>query len=311
MGGYSFDAAENIPSLAGKVILVTGANAGIGKQTALELAKHTPSQVWIGARNVHSGNQAVSEIQAVASPETSVKLLEMDLKSFASVKRAAKQVMVESNRLDILILNAGMMGGHPGVTEDGYENAFGTNHMGHALLLKLLTPLLLNASSKRVGADARVVILSSAGHKSGVLPKDGIEFSTLKSDQLHLSGVSKYCQSKLANAIYAAAVAHRYPEFTTTSINPGEVKTALFSKGIEGGGWVIRFLNWFVVPFVGGTVEEGAKNSLWAATAQEVENGAFYDPVGKRGGESDAVKDGKLGERLWEWTEKELRGHDM
>jgi retinol dehydrogenase-12 len=304
MKGPSFNAAKDIPSLAGKVILVTGANAGIGKETARVLAQHSPATLWVGARNVTSGNQAVSEIQDLASAKTLVKLLEMDLTSFASVKRAADRVKASSDRLDVLILNAGMMGGEPTTTPGGYEKNFGTNHMGHALLLKLLTPLLQNAVDKPIGTEPRIVILSSRGHTSGQLPKGGIDFSTIKTAQPHLSGVSRYVQSKLANAVYASAFAKRFPQFTTVAINPGDIKTDLFSKGTQGGGWLLSFLNSVVVPIIGGTVEDGARNSVWCATARGVENGAYYDPVGKRGGESVLVKEGKLGEELWEFTEK-------
>lgn len=122
-----YNPARDIPSLSGKVILITGANSGIGKQTATELSKHNPAQVWVGARNVQAGNDAVSEIKAVASPGTIVKFLQMDLASLSSVKTAARTFTEEAERLDVLMLNAGMMGGQPGVTEDGYERQFGTN----------------------------------------------------------------------------------------------------------------------------------------------------------------------------------------
>ncbi|KAJ4298820.1 hypothetical protein N0V90_004062 [Kalmusia sp. IMI 367209] len=310
MPGHAYNPDKSIPSLSGKVVLVTGANAGIGKQTALDLSKHSPSQVWVAARNVQSGNEAVAEIKTFASPQTSVVFLDLDLASFASVRQAAKRVIAESNRLDILVLNAGMMGGEPGVTEDGYEKQFATNHMGHALLLKLLTPLLLKASQERIGVKARVVILSSAAHKSGVIPKNGIDFATINTAQEKFMGITKYAQSKLANAVYASVVAKRYPEITIVAINPGEVKTGLFSKGSASGGWVIKLLNWIVAPMLWVPVDEGAKNSLWAATSEEAESGRFYDPIGKTGGESEIVRKGKLGEELWEWTERELGRHE-
>ncbi|CAI6331900.1 unnamed protein product [Periconia digitata] len=311
-GIRKFNPAVDIPSLAGKVILVTGANAGIGKQTAIELAQHQPAEIWIGARNVQSGNEAASEIKAVASPETIVNVVQMDLSSLASVKTAAKQVVEKTDRMDILLLNAGMMAGPPGVTEDGYEKQFATNFVGHALLLKLLTPNLLRAAQDPKGAtEPRVVILSSAGHKASVLPKEGIDFSTLKTDQMHMGGMTKYCQSKLADAVYAAPIAKRYPQFTTVAINPGEVLTDLFNKGKDGGGRLMALLVAVVLPLIGKPVTEGCKNSLWSATSSEVESGRFYDPIGKTGAESENVKNGKLGERLWEWTESELNGHTL
>ncbi|KAF2250326.1 NAD(P)-binding protein [Trematosphaeria pertusa] len=311
MRSHAFNPIKDIPSLAGKVILITGGNAGLGKQNALDLSKHSPAQLWIAARNIQSGNDAVAEIKTVASPQTAVKLLEMDLTSFASIKNAARKFSAEVGRLDILLLNAGIMGGVARVTKEGYENVFGTNHMGHALLLKLLTPLLLKAAEQPIGIEPRVVILSSRGHKSYPLPPSGIELATIKSPQSNLSGVSKYCQSKLANAVYAAPVAKRYPQFTTVAIYPGDANTGLFSKGSHGGGWMITLLAWVVAPLVAMPVKEVAKNSEWAATAEGVESGAYYDPVGKKEGESQLVRDGKLGEQLWEWTQKELKGHEI
>ncbi|KAF2870157.1 short-chain dehydrogenase/reductase [Massariosphaeria phaeospora] len=311
MRGPSFNPSKDIPSLAGKVILVTGANTGIGKQTALDLSKHSPAQVWIAARNTTTGNQAVSDIRAVASPQTTVKFLQMDLQSLRSVKSAARTVIQEANRLDILILNAGIMGGEPGVTPDGYEKQFGTNHMGHALLFKLLVPLLDIAAKHRIGAEPRVLSLSSAGHDTSQLPSGGIALSTVKTAQPSLSGITKYCQSKLANAVYPGAAAKRFPQFTIVAVNPGEVKTGLFSTGSEGGGLIVRILAVYIKWLGGGSVEDGAKNSLWCATQEGVQNGAFYYPVGLPGKESQLVKDGELGERLWKWTEQELKGHEL
>lgn len=308
--GVSFNPAKDIPSLRKKSILITGANTGIGKQTAVFLSQHSPAQLWIGARNKQTGQATVDEIQSLA-PDTSVRFLELDLMSFASIKSAAKRVLAESERLDILILNAGIMGGHPGTTQDSYEKQFGTNHVGHAFLLKLLTPLLLKAASDPIGVEPRVVSLSSSGHRSAFPPAGGIVFPTLKTAQLGIAGISKYGQSKLANVVYAREFAKRYPQITMVSIHPGEVKTGLFKTASNGGGFVEKVLNMIVVPLVGGTVEEGSKNSCWAATAQGVQSGRYYEPIGVLGKGSKLSKDEELGRKLWEWTEKELKGHEV
>lgn len=101
-----FNPSTDIPSLEGKVILITGANSGLGKQSALELAKHNPALVWMAARSPEKGNEAVSEVKS-QTPGAAVSFLELDLSSFESVKNAAKTVVASSDRLDILILNAG------------------------------------------------------------------------------------------------------------------------------------------------------------------------------------------------------------
>lgn len=126
--GVPFNPAKDIPSLAGKVILITGGNLGLGKQTALDLAKHNPSELWLAARSAESGNATVAEIKK-ASPGVQVHFLPLDLSSFKSVKEAARTFLGSVSRLDIFYMNAGIMGGPHVTTDDGYERQFGTNHV--------------------------------------------------------------------------------------------------------------------------------------------------------------------------------------
>ncbi len=104
--GVSFDPATHIPSLEGKIILITGANSGLGKQSSLELAKHNPAQIWMAARSPEKGNEAIADVKQQV-PGAAVTFLELDLSSFDSIKRAAETVIASSPRLDILMLNAG------------------------------------------------------------------------------------------------------------------------------------------------------------------------------------------------------------
>jgi retinol dehydrogenase-12 len=189
------------------------------------------------------------------------------------------------------------MGGPPGVTHEGYELAFGTNHVGHALLFHLLT-LLLARTAEASGTKPRVVSVSSRGHAVQV-PSRGIEFPTLKSAQVELSGVLRYTQSKLANVVYAREIARRYPSLLSVAIHPEDVATQLFSKGAQGGGPEIEYLARQVAPRLGVSLEEGVKNGLWALTAQDVETGRYYEPVGVLGKGSVLSRDRELGERLW------------
>jgi len=191
------------------------------------------------------------------------------------------------------------MGGAPGVTAQGHELQFGTNHVGHALLFKLLLSLVLSTPA------ARIVTTSSRGHKIRV-PTGGIHFDTLKSAQLELMPILKYTQSKLANAVYARQIAMRYSSLISVSIHPEDVATQLFAKGAVGGGSEIEYLATNIAPLAGVSLEEGAKNGLWAATADDVVSGQYYEPVGVEGGESEHVRDEEFGEKLWEWTQREL-----
>ncbi|RGP77581.1 alcohol dehydrogenase bli-4 [Fusarium longipes] len=297
---YSFDPARDIPSLEGKVILITGANTGLGKATALELAKHSPAHVYITARDSTKGNVALEEVKSVASEGTKVSLLELDLSSFQSIKNAAKGFLSQEDRLDVLLLNAGVMGAPPVLTKDGYEMHMGTNHLGHALLLKLLKPVLEKTAS------ARVIHLSSAGFRH--VGPAGIEFETLKSATSETPLPMRYAQSKLACLLYAREAAKRY-SFNNIAINPGEVQTELFSR--EAGDEMMKHLQQNVAPKVVGPISEGVKNHLWAATSLEIENGEFYEPVGKTGGLDGAGLDDEMAKKLWDWTEEQLKDQSL
>jgi retinol dehydrogenase-12 len=204
------------------------------------------------------------------------------------------------------------MGGPPGLTPSGYEAQFGTNHMGHALLLHLLTPLLLSTASNNPSpvTKPRIITLSSKGHAhAAALPPSGIHFPTLKSAQADLTGVNKYTQSKLANVVYARQYAAHHPSLISVAIHPGEVLTELFNKGAEGGDKQIEYMAKVMAPKMCGSVEEGVKNGLWAATAERVESGRYYEPVGVLGKGSELSRDEELGRNLWAWTEGELEAH--
>ncbi|KAH8681719.1 hypothetical protein BX600DRAFT_375194 [Xylariales sp. PMI_506] len=319
----SFNPATDIPSLAGKVILITGGNHGVGKQTALDLARYgRPARIWIAARNAQRNAAAVAEIQKASPAGVQIRSVELDLASFESVKAAARTFTAAESRLDILILNAGLMGGPVAVTPDGYENTFATNHMGHALLLKLLMPTLLRTASgdgDAGGSDVRVVFLSSKGHGFALAP--GLAFDTFKDAQSRLPMIHRYIQSKLANVMYAREVARRYATasssssksrpkgITAVSINPGDVNTGLYSSG--NLGLKMNVLSAVLLPLIGISVEEGAKNSLWAATSPDVVSGEYYEPVGVAGKASAFSQNAEMAAKLWDWTQKELEGHDI
>jgi len=187
----------------------------------------------------------------------------------------------------------------PSLSPDGYELQFATNHLGHALLIKKLLPLMRKTTSP----PGRVILVSSTTFRGA--PKGGILFDKLKTPQdMRLGGRwLRYSQSKLANLLYARELARRVPEVLAFSITPGVVNTALVREA--------SLLEKAVVYMTARvqSVEEGAYNLLWAVGVRdgEVERGAFYEPVGVRSRlESEASRDGKLAERLWEWTEGEL-----
>ncbi|KAI5456642.1 hypothetical protein BGZ63DRAFT_395938 [Mariannaea sp. PMI_226] len=301
---YSFNPATDVSPQTGKVILITGANTGIGKQTALELAKHAPAHIFMASRNPDKGNAAVAEVRAVAPSGTLVSNLELDLTSFESIKGAARHFLTVSDRLDILYLNAGILGAPAALTKEGYEIQMGTNHVGHALLLKLLTPILLKsaAAAAAPGAKPRVVSVASLGYKYCNPPE--IAFDSLKTIDAPIQAVQRYTQSKLANVLYARQFAARHPDITVVSINPGEVDTELFKR--EPGDDTVRHLQTVVAPTAVGSIEEGVKNHLWAGTSDNAISGEYYNPVGEGGQLVSPGTDDEQAKRLWEWTEKEL-----
>lgn len=194
-------------------------------------------------------------------------------------------------------------------TKEGYEIQFGTNHMGHALLTKLLLPTLLDTASTH--GDARVVTLTSAGHAISV--PGGLIFDQPKLEQ---QGTWKrYGQSKLANLLFARELAERHPQLTSVSIHPGVIFTDLFQSlraniFLKAGLWMYG-LFFFLLPGHFKSTEGGALNQTWAATVrkEELVNGAYYKPVGVQSQGSGNAKDRGLQKKLWEWTEAELSRH--
>ena len=304
MGGnnsVAFNPEKDIPSLAGKVILVTGGNIGLGKQSILEFARHGPAQIWLAARNLDKAQAAADEIRRHV-PNAPIKLLELDLASFTSVRKAASTLTAGSDRLDILMLNAGIMAAPAGLTKDGYEVQFGTNHMGHALLTKLLLPMLEKTAQCR--SDVRVVVLTSNRHS--LTPSGGIKFESLKTSADSMQTYVRYGQSKLANVLFARQLAKMYPQFTVAAIHPGLVQTNLLA-GATGTGFLLGMIIGRVVSFFKVPVEQGVVNQLWAGVGEGVKSGEYYTPVGVEGSVSSDGKNDELAKRLWDWTERELQ----
>jgi NAD(P)-dependent dehydrogenase (short-subunit alcohol dehydrogenase family) len=189
----------------------------------------------------------------------------------------------------------------------------GTNHLGHALLIKLLLPTL-NRAAKLSPQRPRIVFTSSLLWT--VHPSGGIDFSTLHTTQrIRWPIISffgpwiRYGQSKLANLLYAAEMARQYPQFITTSVHPGLIATNISA----GHSFLDRLLLIIARTLlgIGMVVEEGIKNQLWAATAPEssVVSGEFYEPVGKVGKSDKISKSTELAKKLWDWTEEELAAY--
>ncbi len=279
-------------------------NTGLGKEACLQFAKHKAGHIWLGARTTSKAEATIEAIKKVV-PDAKITHLSMDLTSLSSVAEAAKTFQSQSDRLDILMNNAGIMAVPVGTTKEGYEIQLGTNHIGHALLTKLLLPTLLK-TAEQPGSDVRIINLSSMGHQ--MAPNGGISF-----DDHHLPTSStwvRYGQSKLANILFASELARRYPSITSAAVHPGVVGTDLANTWSQGNT-IIKYLYGIVSPVINKDVPTGTKNQLWASTTPKdtIQSGAYYVPVGKKNPGSKYARDEKLAGELWDWTEKELAKH--
>ena len=285
-------------------------NAGLGKTSVEHLCQHNPTRVYLAARSKAKFDLAIAEIQATL-PEgkttSNIEYLEIDLSSLSSVGSAAKKVLAENERLDILMNNAGVLA-TPGLTSDGFELQFGTNHIGHMYFTLLLLPLLVKTSSQGQN-DVRIINLSSLAHKSapprGILLEDD-DGAKLKTTMKEYALFTRYGQSKLANILFTTQLAKRYPHILSVAIHPGAVSTNIGSSVVQST-WLLTLVRKLVDPLLKRS-NDGVKNQLWAATAKKdlIQNGKYYEPVGSLGGDSALAKNEKLSGELWDWTVKVL-----
>lgn len=305
-----FDPPKDIPDLAGRVVLVTGGTNGLGSQTVASLAAHNAAHIYFTGRSQSSADKVIAELKE-KQPNAHITFFQCDLASLQSVKDAAKTLTDSLDRLDLVFANAGIMALPPTLTKDGYEIQFGTNHVGHALLIALLTPLLERTAQQASSpADVRIIWTTSQGY--ALHPRGGILFDKARTPQSDISPVAggwvRYGQSKLANLLYARAYARHHPSITSVSIHPGVSATGL----VTSRSFLDRAIVYSTCFYKMLTPEQCAWNQQWAATAplgtgaKQVESGKYYEPIGvKTPLQRDAGND-ELAEKLWDWTQKEL-----
>lgn len=283
--------------------------AGLGAGSISLLAAAKPAHIYFSGRNSKKADELITRLRTL-HPDVPVTFIKCDLADLSSVKEAAEIFLAQSRRLDVFYANAGVMALPPGLTTDGYEIQFGTNHLGHAHLINLLLPIMLQ-TAEEPNSDVRIINMSSIAYKQA--PTEGIAFETLKTPQANLGSIipggkwTRYGQSKLANMLYAKELSKRYPSIKTVSVHPGYIKTDIFA----GVPFVTTLPLKVAVPLGAGwtPVEEGPYNQTWAGTTDRanLEDGAYYVPIAKKGqlGTKHA-KDASLSKRLWDWTQKEL-----
>lgn len=279
-------------SMKDRIVLVTGANSGIGKVTALELARQGATVV-MGCRSAERGAVAREEI-VDACGHQDVELMQVDLASQDSIRRFAEEFKKLYDHLDVLVNNAGAYNNSRQTTVDGLELTFAVNHLGYFMPTLLLLDALMASDS------ARIVNVSSDAHRGQKL-----NFDDLQSEKKY-SGFRVYGQSKLANVLFTYELARRLPAegITANALHPGFVATGfgrnnggLISAGIGALGRVI-----------GRKPEEGAETSIYLASSPEVEGvtGKYYSDK-KAVRSSPESYDADAAARLWAVSE-ELTG---
>ncbi len=292
--------ASDIPDQTGRVAVITGANTGLGYETAAALADRG-AQVVLAVRNLDKGKDAAARITA-QSPGANVALQDLDLTSLDSIRAAAEQLRAEHDRIDLLINNAGVMWTPKSTTKDGFELQFGTNHLGHFAFTGLLLDRLLPV------AGSRVVTVSSMGHRI----RAGIHFDDLQWERSY-SRVGAYGQSKLANLLFTYELQRRLaPNGTTIAVaaHPGGSRTEL----VRNLPALFAVVAPVLMPLFQGA-DMGALPTLRAATDSGVLGGQYYGPDGfgeQRGypkvvASSEKSHDVEVQKRLWAVSE-ELTG---
>jgi len=297
--------AEQIPSQAGKTALITGANSGIGYQTALELARHG-AHVLLGCRNEAKGRAALNRLQREL-PGASAEVVELDMASLASIRAFAAAFLGRGIALDLLINNAGVMAlPKRELTEDGFERQFGTNHLGHFALTGLLLPALLAAPAPRV------VTVASLAHRTGK-----IDFDNLQRERGY-EGWDAYNASKLANILFAKELDRRaraaHSRLLSLAVHPGVSTTNIFENG-PGTTNLKAIMVKLLAPVMMQNDEGGALPTLYAATSPAAHGGEYIGPDGFQELKGSPVVvqprpqalDVAVGERLWAVSE-ELTG---
>ncbi len=256
-----------IPSQAGKHAIVTGANIGLGFQTARALAR-AGAQVVMACRSVDRGNAAAEKIRA-EQPGAQLFVAELDLSKLASVRAFAEAVLAAGEPVDLLVNNAGIMATPKReVTTDGFELQLATNYLGHFALTGLLLPALLRAPAPRV------VSLSSNAHKRGQL-----NFGDLQLEQGY-GPMKSYAQTKLAMLVFARELDRQSrlhgANLVSIAAHPG-LSTTSIGRDLAGPA---RFITTLAFRILGQSDANGTLPQLYAATAPDAEPGGYYGPDG-------------------------------
>src|SRR5450631_2342232 len=295
-------------NLSGKRVLVTGASAGLGVETARALAAHG-AHVIGAARDLPKALAATDQVRAQAASGGSLELIQLDLASLDSVRRCADGLLADGKPFDLIIANAGVMACPKGTTADGFETQFGTNHLGHFVLVNRIASLLKSG--------ARLVNLSSAGHRFADVDLDDPNF-----EHSPYAEFVAYGRSKTANVLFAVEFDRRHKArgVRATAVHPGGIATELGRHMTpEVRERMIARINASLpkgaAPFSYKSIPQGAATSVWAACVADAEaiGGRYCEDChvaeivstpGIRGGVQPYALDPKRAQALWQKSEQ-------
>ncbi len=277
----------------GKFAIVTGANSGIGFESAKALAK-SGAHVVLACRSESKASDAISEIRKEV-PNASLEFLALDLASFRSIENFAKEL--KADQIDLLINNAGILTSEYKLTLQGHEMTAGVNHFGHFYLTELLMPLLLKAKG-------RVVVLSSESHRHTL----GLNLTKWPQNKKDYGFNSSYAKSKLANILFANELQERFKDkgLTATSCHPGNMVTTNFGEGTA----FTKILFKVISPLTK-TPAQGASTPMFCASQPAELVGGNYFSGNKKTKPSRLARNKSLAEDLWEYSEKEIAKHKL
>lgn len=291
MGFFSGGVCTSVVKLTGRSVIITGGNAGIGKETAIDLARRG-AHVTIACRNPERGELALKEIKERSGSDL-VSLKMLDLSSFSSIREFAEQINSdESSRIHTLINNAGVMMMPYQKTADGNEMQFGTNHLGHFLLTNLLLDKIKSS------APSRIINVSSAAHNRGTIKLDDINSEKSYNKQ------GAYGQSKLANVLFTSKLHRMLSEenvdVSVFSLHPGVIVTELWSSIQKDHPWLFA-VGTRMFQFAMKTPEEGAQTQIYCAVEPglEKDSGKYFSDCALKEPSREA-QDGEVADKLWD-----------